>query len=269
MREDALLTANAIPTEAGNRLRLTFWNASTETAFLVACRYQILNKDGSISQNYAQFTIPVSSIALPFLLTLAPGHLLSVTLTTIGTTLQNGELYATIALQYGDVTTESQQLPLSAGYVLNYAPLNYPLSDVAAINSGLPASVDVAIGDPGPGLEIDYTEAASSRSRLTALSFNFVTDATIGVRQVHIVYTNATATWIKAKAASTQNASETRTYQLWIGTTPPTAPTGYIYIPLPSLPPLQTLQIVTQTDNIQGADEFSTVRANFARRVAM
>lgn len=269
MNEDALMTANAIPVDAGNRLRILFWNALDTGTLNVQCRYQILNKDGTISQNYQQLTVPTASAATAFELTLAPGYLLAVTLSTFNTILQSGDLYATISLQYGTVTDQTQQLPLMAGYVLANAPLNYPLSDIRPTNSGLPSATDNALADPGNGNDFTLQMPSTARGIIRALSWTLQTDATIAVRQVALSWVNANGEYYRMNAASSQNPNETRTYMLWTGTTPPTPPTGFIYIPAPNMPPMQGLQLVIVTTNLQGGDEHTNIRWIDEHHVAM
>lgn len=254
------MTANAIPVDSGNRLLMRFWNADADSGYFADVRYQILNKDGTISQNYQRITVANEANGTSFLLSLAPGWLLAVTVTAPLTSLQNGILYCVGSIQYGSVNTPDQQLPIMSGYVVAEAPLNYPLSDLVAVNSGLPATVEGSIADPGPQTEIGKQLSATGRHQLRTFLFTLVTSATVLTRQVALSFTTANGEYIRVNAAATQTAAQTKIYQLWLGTTPPAAPTGYIYIPCPELPPLQTLIISTVTTNFDADDEYSGIR---------
>lgn len=269
MNESALMTANAIPCDAGNRLRVVLWNGLDTSGFVIQCRYQILNKDGTISQNYAELTVLNAAAATAHELSLAPGFLLAVTLSTFNTVIQHGDLYATISLQYGNVSTASQQLPIMAGYILANAPLNYPLSQIEAINSGAASATEQSLPDPGPGTTFLIDMPPTARGIIRALSFVLTTGAAVPARTVILKWYTANADYYHTQAISTQAASQTKTYQLWIGTTPPTPPTDVIYIPAPEMPPMQGLQVEPITANFDGSDGYTSIRWLDEHHVAM
>lgn len=266
---ETLFTANAIPITPSNKLRLAFWNSGNEAGFTVVCRYQIENKDGTISQNVEQFAINAGALDQQFFINLAYGNLLAVTLATFGTTVQSGQIYATISLQYGSVNDNAQQLPLISGYVLANAPLNYPLGTTQAINSGLPATIEVAVQDPPPGTDFTHQEAPASRSRLVHGSFELVTDANAGNRTVTVKFANTSGIFWMTQSDTVQIASETKRYIYSPLPIPAVKPTDVIYLPIPYFSVTQNLSISSQTANIQAGDAYTSQYILIERYVAM
>lgn len=266
---DSLFTANAIPITPSNKLRLAFWNGGAESAFTVVCRYQIENKDGTISQNVETFHVPNSGADVQFFINLAYGKLIAVTLATFNTTIQSGQLYATISLQYGNVNDNSQQLPLISGYVLANAPLNYPLGNTVAVNSDNPASVIVAAPDPDHGADLNYSETPTSLSELWHGSFRFTTEPAVATRTVQIQLLSFAGVFWIANATASQVASETKTYILSPLPTPTVSVTDVIYIPIPPVKPTFTLRINTVINNIQLSDQIDQVFFTIGRHVSM
>lgn len=256
---ELLYSANAIPITPSNLLRLAFWNARNDTGYTVLIRYQVENKDGSVSNNIETCVVNASANNQQFAIRLPYGNLLAVTASTFGTTLQNGGLYCSIRLQYGEVNDSTQQLPLIAGYVLSGAPLSYPLNQPAAVNSGVPTTRVVQVGDPTAGNEITSTEAATSQSKLLNGRFTLTTDATVATRTVTFIVSDQTGQVYLNNASATQTAGLSVQYQLWPTPIPASIGPAVLFIGIQPTPYLQTIKIDTLTTNIQGDDQFSNI----------
>lgn len=259
----SLFTANAIPITPSNLLRLAFWNASNQTGYTVQVRYQIENKDGSISQNLQTIVVGAAAANSQTLIPLAYGNLLAVTMSTFGTTLQNGTLYGIASLQYGSVNDNTQQLPLISGYVLANAPLSYPLGQVRSVNSGVMNPTVIAPNDPGPGNELSYSNSVTAQAILVAGSLLFTTNATVASRIVNIAIGDQNGTVYSSRVTTAQTAGKSFRLCFWTTPLPLTPPAFTDYIPILLTEPLRGLTLNTTTENIQNGDEFTEIRLHF------
>lgn len=264
---EQLFSANAIPITPSNYLRLAFWNASDASSYTIVCRYQVQNKDGSVSDNVETVTVAASAAGQVNRLRLPYGNLLAVSLTHFSGILQNGNLYASIAIQYGDVADNSQLLPLIGGYVIESAPLNYPLTEPKAVNSGVPATVVITVPSPGLGNNQVYTSPANTQRRLSAGKITLTTDANVGNRTITLRVIDQTGQVYESTNGSFAAANETKNFFLWTTPLPTAAPTNAIYLPILQTPFLQTLAVEFNIIGVQVGDEITATSLWFDQYV--
>lgn len=260
---ETLFTANAIPITPSNILRLAFWNANDQTGYTVQVRFQIENKDGSISQNLQTIIVGAAAANTQTFIPLAHGNLLAVTMSTFGTTLQNGTLYGIASLQYGSVNDNTQQLPLISGYILADAPLSYPLGEVRSVNSGVMNPKVIAPNDPGPGIDLSYNNSVTAQAILIAGSFLFSANATVANRVINMLIGDQNGNVYSSRVTTAITASQSKRIYFWTTPLPLTPPTLTDYIPILLTEPLRGLTLNTTTENIQNGDEFTEIRFHF------
>lgn len=266
---EQLFSANAIPITPSNYLRLAFWNASDASDYTVVCRYQVQNKDGSVSDNVESVTVAASAAGQVNRLRLPYGNLLAVSLTHFSGILQNGNLYATISIQYGDVDDNSQLLPLIGGYVIETAPLNYPLTEPKAVNSGVPATVVEIPNTPAPGDDFFYASPATSQRRLAAARINYIADAGVANRNVTITVGDQNGTIYTATHGAPITAGQNINLYLWTTPLPTTSPGSVIYIPMLPTPTISTLTVECTASNMQAGDQFASAVLWFEQYVTL
>lgn len=264
---ELLYSANAIPITPSNSLRLAFWNARSDTAYTVQLRYQIQNQDGTISNNVETLIVNAAANNQQFTIKLAYGNLLAVTASTFGTTLENGGLYCSIRLQYGDVDDNTQQLPLIAGYVLSGAPLSYPLNQPTAPNSGLPTTRSVRLVDPAAGAEFTDQQAPTSQSKLISGIFTLTTDATPGNRVVQLTVSDQNGNVFTNLASNTVPPSSNALIQLWNTPIPAAIGPSILFLGIPKHPYLQTIQVTSLTTGIGAGDTYTGVNLYYEQLV--
>lgn len=257
---ESLYSANAIPVDNGNRLRFTLVNATTDNTLTVTARWTVLQKNGKLSENAESFQVAPNAGEQTFAFKLTDGHLIAATLTGAASGLQSGMLYGVIALQYGDVNTTTQILRLMSGYVLNNAPLNYPLGDVSAVNSGLGATNIVSVSPPGAGTELNFSLATDGRSTLYNAIFEFSASADVADRTPVFTFADANNQFWQSTISAKITANQIVTIILTKNPIPATIPADVRYLPMCHHAPMQQLTITTLTANIQAADEYSRIR---------
>lgn len=256
---EILYSAQAIPVTPANKLRVLLSNANPDASYTVIARWQIQNKDGSISNNAETITASANGQQETFTWSLPYGNLLAVSLFVNSTLLQNGTLYGVIQLQYGTVLNPTNLLPLTAGYIAGNAALNYPLSEPKAVNDGNPSYLTRNIGDPAAGAEIDYQASQTGYTKITGGSFLLICDANVAARLVNVTLTaNGAPIWSVDAAATVAANSSTRF--IICDTPPPTVvPANFKYIQLPRIQPIFNLRLRTTTANIQVGDQYSEI----------
>ena len=257
MIPNSLLSANAIPISRSEKLRLTFYSPTVGVSNTIAIRYQIADANGTISNNYDTFLLASEANGTDRVLPLTDGLLIAVTVTSTSTGLQAGELYCTMALQYGDVEADSNLLQLLAGYLASNSPLNYPLTESRAINQTEPASITDTFNDPASGNEFQLVFPQLFYTRLTNFSFQLVTDGTIGDRTIKLKISDAHGDVFYANASPNVPDSSTHTFFPTSASIPPSIPSNTHYFYIPSLPFLRGLIIESQTTNIGGGDQYT------------
>ena len=253
---NSLYSANALPVDNGNRLRFSLINALSGTALTVTARWSILRPNGDLSENAESFIVQPDAGQQDFTFKLTKGLLVAATLSGSAVGLQNGILYGVMALQYGDVASETQLLRLMSGYILNNAPLNYPLGDVVAVNSGIGATVVHDVSDPGAGADYAVILPTDSRSQLYSGSFVLSTDATVADRTINLTVSDASGVIFITQAKPVIQANSVITIVLWKAPISTNVPDNVRFISIPEHPPLQGLNFTTNTTNLQLADEF-------------
>lgn len=259
MIPNSLLSANAIPISRSEKLRLTFYNPKAGNSYTIAIRYQIADNNGTISDNFDTFLLGSNANGIARVLTLTDGLLIAVTVTASATGLQAGELYCTVALQYGDIANDSNLLQLVAGYLASNSPLNYPLTESRAINQTEPASLNDTFADPVPGNEISQSFDALYYTRITAFAFTFATDATIADRVPVLKIGNTYGYNLEISINALIVKNETITCYGLFGALPALIPTNVRYFQMPTMPFLRGLTIDTVTAGLQGGDQYSAI----------
>lgn len=266
--QNAILSANSVPVDAGNRLRVSFWNSNPDNSYTVIIRFQILLPDGTISDNADERTIPAFQQDLPFLFPLTDGQLIFASVFCTATGLQEGELYCTIGVQYGSVSAFAQLLSLIGGYLASGNPLAFPLGNNVPKNTDRPANITQPFSTPTTGSEILAEFSPLFFTRLINFTFQFHADANAANRTIVLNIDDLNGKVLTVTHATPITATEDITFYLWTGTIPATIPANVRFIQLPEMPFAQGVTITSVTENIQAGDEFDNIIGRSKKYVA-
>lgn len=268
MNYEAIIGSNAIPVQNGNSLFIAVWNPGVSGKTLLL-RYQILEDDGNIANGLETFAVLADTADTQFLFKITKGLLLTASLTATSADLQSGEMYATLAIQLGDVSNANQRINLISGYVSAFGVLTYPLGEPKASNDTPGANLTRNFSDPGAGVEMNLTFSGFERAKLTGLSFQFTTDGFLGSRRVALLFSDLGGNILRAVANATQLPSTTVTYFIFFGSVPATLPPDTLYIPVMPLPPLRSMAIVSSTASFAVGDVFEAINAFYNTQTAL
>lgn len=255
--DNVLLGVSGVPCNKSDFLRIAFFSPDNSQTPTVQIRYLFAPNGGKPTYNSESVIIQAGTNTQVKYIPLTDGILITVTLSATGTTFQNGQLYAAIGVQKGDVNTTSNIVPLISGYVSANGSLNYPQDESDAQNSGLPAQLVKSIGASAPGTEINDGFANKFISKITGGCIQLITDGSVLARQIQFILVNGSGNIWAVNASRTQAASLTVDYYLTPTPIPLTVPTLVGYIPIPHFLAAEALTIQTATTNLSGGDLFT------------
>lgn len=252
----SLLSSNAIPITRGSKLRIQGWNPiGAQEIFNI--RTLIEDISGNIIEGFDQLAVPTASSTANKLLSLTDGRLISVTISSTNATANRGSFYAIAELIRGDVIDASSRLLLAAGYLDASHSVNYPLGTIDDMNSGDGVINALGSNTPAAGAEIQFATSTTIRIKLRGGKFRLVTSAAVATRTVAFAGSRNSVDIFRVTARTTQLASLTRDYWLWIGENMPADVGQDIYLPIPNDLDSDQISLTTATTNIQAGDQFS------------
>lgn len=256
---DTLFSANAVPIDQSNKLRVSFWNADDTRPLPVVVRYQIEEPNGNIIDNAENVIVGTGNLNQTILLSLTKGKLLSVSCTSFQTNQEAGILFGAIAIQYGGVNDPINFLALISGYISAFAPLQYPLGDTNAVNQTEHARQTWTGALPGPGGEFNENISSSGRVTLTGGSMTFTTSAVAGNRTPIFTFGASTGPRYIVQPSASIAPSSVVQLIFWRGHIPLSIPTNVRYVPIPFIQGIKALRITSLTTNLDAADEYTDI----------
>ena len=166
------------------------------------------------------------------------------------------------------LANNGQLASLCSGNVYQQHSITYPSSnstDKYPTQGFLDAKTS---NNPAAGVEHNYAIPGSYRGKIIGIAFDFITNATVANRRVHIRFeTAAGEQWLDVESGVDQAASLTRSY--WVNAHPAkgTVAVGeHLYIPIP----LNVIvgsgdSIRTYTDNLQAGDDYGPMTIYYER----
>jgi len=206
---------SAMPIDASTYLQVvippnpTYFLASSQITVTVNAR--ILNADGTL--NYCSWpqTFKMSN-GLSFTSNLAPGYLLSVSITCDTNNVADGVLYAVAGLIHQEQTGIPVDTLLVASYVSTYQPAGWPSGILRTVSDGNGFALQVQAANPSVGDDALYT-SPDQQEEISALQFTITTSATAATRQAYLEMSNpGTGSVIIGYSPVTQTAGQTVTY---------------------------------------------------------
>lgn len=224
----------------------------------LSLRYQGIN--GEIRPEfYTTSTTITAGVAFIKLIPGSEGYLLSATIEAPGSL--RGQVFVMLDLQRGqgsqDVTFGQQ---LIAGYPGSNCRIGFPQSPPITQLDGRGATRSISVINPAPGADFSQTVPVGADWIVRAVTFQLVSSATVAARQASLAILDAGGnTVLRSAAVGTQAASLTQLYSFFNGAT------ADIGVPVVNggLPNefhiLGNWKIISNTANIQAADQLSAI----------
>ena len=254
----ALLSSSAVPVSTGDSLIIAFSHLNTnDTTALI--RYTQLGPNSELIESADTFFVAGSPSPATFQTKLTGGVLVNVSVNMNGSNLEPGQMFATISLLRGSVLTNANLLTLINGYITDGAPLTFPNSLSAGIDSQSTPNQQIVGGNPGAGVEVVANPWAIGAGTLTGYVMTFTADANAANRRIEVGIGQGGLGQFSAKNRTDITANQVWTVIGWPGPNMPAddAVNFRTYIPLPTSMNFTSLRLTTNTTNLQAADEYT------------
>jgi len=260
------LVASAIPVRTNQSVVIDVWTSRTIATQVVVRVVQELPNGETVS-TIELFNAVATTFPTRKRISLTDGKLLSVTCYTSVFNSIEGLIYCRIGLQTGRVADNSSLYPLTAGYLVLGQVLNYPLSPPSAASATSGAFTTELFSSPAPGADFSLAFGTTRNVEITAFSFTLTTDGTVSNRRVSVEFRDATTVLAKTTALIDQTASKfVRYFAASDGFREPDA-AGNTYLVLPSKVVSADAVLATVVNNIQAADEITSVFATYRQSI--
>lgn len=239
-----------------DRFRVTV-TARTVGVFSVTVLIRLLLPNGEIIPNAYVITPEVALTPFVFDIDLAEGYLISLGVTCQTGSPTRGDLFCQVELQRNQSLQILQGLVLISGYISGRQNLSYPNTSPVNSFDGMGNHRMFQGTDPAAGAEIVETVPTGALWRLSSISFELQTDATVSTRTVRLRLGTAVIIVALIPANTSQTASLTIRYTFgdglaYITSLPVTAGPSVHGIMLPA-----GSTIETSTNNLQAGDNFT------------
>lgn len=253
---NVLLNSNAVPTTKSDSLRVVGSNSTVNSSDLLI-RFDLLRDDGEIVRSFETFNIASGSTSSPFLFSLTKGSLIGIAIAILDTEIQDGEVFATVAIQNGQADNIRNRIAVTSGYASTNAPLIWPGTPARGANDTPGVSQTLALTGPAAGAEYNQTLLPTAFSKLIAGNFTFTADANVATRTITVKIADSLSEVFWTTPNATITAGQTRTIFLINEPVPSTIPPGVLYAPIHNMPHVPSLRFYTTTVNRQIGDQFS------------
>src|SRR5258708_17278299 len=210
-------------------------------------------------------SIPTALIQASRLITLTEGYLLSVAAFCSQATV-TGQTYVRVMLNRGtfQVLPGNPYTTLLGGYVTLLAPVAWPTGPFIRTVDGPGFLAAYAVGNPGAGLDFNFTTAAAGRARLAGVVATLTTSAAAGNRFPSFQLFESTPNTLQYQVQDTAAvpASTVVTYSLAPGGTNVRGAGAPIIVTLPVPSPFMAraaLNVRSSTQGLVAGDQWSAI----------
>lgn len=231
--------------------------------------YRMLMPGGDVVPNSINVPGPGVAVGNFQLFDAAEGYLLDLCVTQTGGAGQRGLGFIQVGIMRGGVLAANVAHLLISDYLFDIFPLIWPGGAIKFPRGDEGSFVNIAIASPAAGAEFVDTVPANTVYVVHAVSFQFVTAAAVADRLVRLIFDINVPTIHQSAAVAVQPASLTGIY---CGSSAGFAGLSIgldFAIPIPQglvLRPGHRIRSLTL--NIQGADQFSSIRWYVERFIA-
>ena len=248
LTQDSYLQVNIFPT--------------TPTS-VITIAAKILLTDGKITVlafNYTNFTAYTKN---QFLQQLAEGFLLSLTVTaSLGYTLQRGDTFVQVGVQFGPSPGTPMYRVLASGYVTTTVAIAWPEGNLQDSLTGPGLITTVSLGNPAAGSDFTLSFNVGTRNWVHALSATLTTSATVANRMPVFLFKDISGNLLWSLGGNTaQTASKTVEYNLGESAALGVDSAGNAVVTMPTeAVGVANWSIASSTAGLQAGDQWSSIR---------
>jgi hypothetical protein len=154
--------------------------------------YRLLGADGQVSYNQSALANLAAGSINTQLFPMREGFLIDICVSAFGSTIQRGQTFVSLSLQFGNASGQTPFNVLAADYVTNSKPLAWPEGPIATSVDGPGSIVSLAGSVPAAGAEATFTVPAATRLRVYGCATQITTSAAGTNRNFRLVIDDGT-----------------------------------------------------------------------------
>jgi hypothetical protein len=222
---------------------------------------RLIGPDGEVARNLDLVGAVTAGTLSTQLFKLGEGFLLDVCVSAFGTTLQRGQTFVSVGIQFGGATGQTPFMCLAADYVTNTMPVTWPGGLIRSSVDGPGWSGSIVSSTPAAGAQLTWTVPTGLRFVPITMYTLFTCSAAVANRLVQWNIKEPGGT-ILYKVSNTTNITASQVYSIYLSTAPALTDTVANILVLPTPIGFSLLAGSTVNSgflNLQAADQIGSL----------